>query len=180
MTCTIALCRNKAHRDITLGEVELAYRTAPLIADYLRAGAGIGLTVIPLVVMEPAWPVVLGLIALLVMFVSFLAQTWRRQHTRVRLAPSGVALARGVEQRLAWSELQELRLRWFGSRRQGRGWLELELSGDGRRLVISSALHQFETVVTAAFNAARTKGIVLDSPTRANIDALLKTRAPTA
>ena len=180
MTVEITHCRNKAHRDITLNEVELAYRTAPLVADYLRAGAGIALTVTPLVLMEPAWPVIIGLIALLVMFAGFLVQTWHRQHTRVLLAPSGVALDGRAEQRLAWSELEGLRLRWFGSRRQGRGWLELELSGNGRRLVISSALHQFEAVVAAAFKAARAKGIVLDSPTLANINALLNRPAATA
>lgn len=157
-----------------MNEVELAYRTAPLVADYLRAAAGVGLTVVPLVVMDPAWPVDIGLVALLVMFLSFLVQTWRRQHTRVLLAPSGVALVQPAERRLAWSELEGLRLRWFGSRRQGRGWLELELSGEGRRLVISSNLDRFEMVVKAALDAAHANGVVLDPPTRANVDALLR------
>lgn len=157
-----------------MSEVELAYRTAPLVADYLRAAAGIGLSGIPLATMQPVWPVALGLTGLLVMFVGFLAQTWRRQHTRVLLTLSGVALSGRPERRLAWTALKGLRLRWFGTRRQGRGWLELELSGDGRRLVISSALQQFEAVVGAACKAARANGIVLDSSTAANIDALLQ------
>lgn len=176
----IALCRNNAHRDITVSQVELAYRTAPLVADYLRAAAGIGLCAIPLATMQPVWPVALVLAGLLVMFGGFLAQTWRRQHTRVLLAPSGVALSGRPERRLAWTELKGLRLRWFGTRRQGRGWLELELSGNGRRLVISSALQQFEAVVAAACKAARANGIALDAPTAANIDALLRRPAAAA
>jgi hypothetical protein len=154
--------------------VELAYRTAPLVADYFRAGAGLLLAAAPLAATEPAWPVRLGLVALIALFLVFLAQTWQRQRSRVRLAPGGISLVGPAEQRLAWRELDALRLRWFGSRRQGKGWMELELrGGGGQRLVLTSALQRFDDVVAESVQAARDNGLPLEPSTRANVEALL-------
>jgi hypothetical protein len=165
--------RDGAHQAAAASGVDLVYRTVPRIADYLRACAGLALAGVPLVVADPAWPVWLGLLALVVLFLVFLAQTWQRQRSRVRLSTSGVALLAGAERRLAWRDLDALRLRWFGSRRQGRGWLELELRGGGERLVMTSALERFDTVVAEAVHAARDNGLSLEPSTRANVEALL-------
>ena len=74
------------------GEVELGYRRMPMLADYLRGWTGLGLSGLPLVTMQPSWPIGLALLALAGLFAGFLRQTWRRQHSRLRLAASGVAL----------------------------------------------------------------------------------------
>src|SRR5688500_5568875 len=87
------------------GAIELAYRYAPLLADYCRAGAGLALAGIPLVALDPAWPVRIGLLALAALFAVLLAQTWQRQHSRLRLSPAGVTLLAREERRLDWSEL---------------------------------------------------------------------------
>jgi hypothetical protein len=156
------------------GAIELAYRYGPLLADYGRAGAGLALAGIPLVALDPAWPVRLGLLALAALFAVFLAQTWQRQHSRLRLSPEGVTLLARDERHVDWRELDGLRLRWFGSRRPGSaGWLELELRGGGQRVVVTSALERFEDVVTEAVNAAESKGLPLEPATQANVAALL-------
>ena len=162
-----------AHQAAAASGVDLAYRPIPLAADYLRACAGLALAGIPLVAADPAWPVGLGLLALVVLFLVFLAQTWSRQRSRVRLSADGVALLASAERRLAWRDLEALRLRWFGSRRHGRGWLELELRGGGERLVVTSALERFDAVVAEAVHAARDNGLPLEESTRANVEALL-------
>jgi hypothetical protein len=162
-----------AHQAAAPSAVDLAYRTAPLVADYLRACAGLALAGVPLVAADPGWPVGLGLLALVVLFLVFLAQTWQRQRSRVRLSAGGVALLAGAERRLAWRDLDALRLRWFGSRRQGKGWLELELRAGGERFVVTSALERFDAVVAEAVNAARDNGLPLEPSTRANLEALL-------
>ena len=92
---------------------------------------------------------------------------------RVLLGPSSVALVDRAQRRLTWDQLERLRLRWFGSRRQGKGWLELELAGGGQRLVLSSALEGFDRVVAAAVAAARANDVALEPATSANIEALL-------
>jgi hypothetical protein len=162
-----------AHQAAAPGALDLAYRTAPLVADYARAGAGLALAGVPLVAADPAWPVRLGLLALVALFLVFLAQTRQRQRSRVRLSAGGLALVAGAERRLAWRDLAALRLRWFGSRRLGKGWLELELRGGGEHLVVTSALERFDAVVAAAVRAARDNGLPLEPSTRANLEALL-------
>ena len=165
------------HPAAATAEVELAYRRLPLLADYSRGWAGLGLAALPLVTMAPSWPVTLGLVALIGLFLGFLAQTWRRQHSRVVLVPTGVSVVGDGQRRLDWRDLDGLRLRWFGSRGQGRGWLELELRGGGVRLVMTSALDRFDDVVAEAVHAANDRGLPLEPATRANVEALLSRAA---
>jgi hypothetical protein len=148
-----------------------------MLADYLRGWAGMALAAVPLATMRPAWPVSLGLLGLIGLFAVFLVQTWRRQHSRVRLAPEGLSVVGDGERHLAWRDLNTLRLRWFGSRNLGRGWLELELHGGGVRLVVTSALERFDEVVAEAVQAANDRGVPLEPATRANVAALLKRAA---
>jgi hypothetical protein len=169
--------RTETHSAAAPTEIELAYRRLPLLADYFRGWAGIALAALPLFTMAPSWPVTLGLVALIGLFMGFLVQTWRRQHSRVRLVPSGVTVIGDDQRELAWRDLDGLRLRWFGSRSQGRGWLELELRGGGVRLVVTSALDRFDDVVAEAVQAANDRGLPLEPATRANVEALLSRAA---
>lgn len=169
--------RAEAHSAAAPTEIELAYRRLPLLADYFRGWAGIALAALPLITMTPSWPVTLGLVALIGLFMGFLVQTWRRQHSRVRLVPSGVAVIGEHQRELAWRDLDGLRLRWFGARSQGRGWLELELRGGDVRLVVTSALDRFDDVVAEAVQAANDRGLPLEPATRANVEALLSRAA---
>ncbi len=165
------------HPNAARPEMELAYRRLPMLADYCRGWAGLGLAALPLIAMSPTWPVTLGLLALMALFLVFLIQTWRRQRSRILLAPTGLAVSGGGQRRLDWRDLDGLRLRWFGSRKFGRGWLELELRGGGERLVLTSALDQFDEVVAQAVQAANDRGVDLEPTTRANVEALLKRAA---
>lgn len=169
--------RPETHPGAERARVELSYRSLPLLADYLRGWAGLGLAALPLITMTPTWPVSLGLIALIGLFTGFLAQTWRRHHSRIVLVPTGLSVIGDGRRRLAWSDLDGLRLRWFGSRGQGRGWLELELRAGGVRLVMTSALDRFDDVVAEAVQAANDRGLPLEPATRANVEALLNRAA---
>ena len=52
--------RAETHPAAASVEVELAYRRLPLLADYFRGWAGLGLAALPLITMAPSWPVTLG------------------------------------------------------------------------------------------------------------------------
>lgn len=164
---------SSAHQDAASGEVELAYRRVSMLADYFRGWAGLSLSILPLLTMRPTWPIGLGLLALSCLFVLFLWQTWRRQHSRLRLDRTGVSLVGSEVRQVTWRDLDGLRLRWFGTRRLGRGWLELELRGGGTRLVVTSALERFDLVVADAVQAANDRALPLEPATRANVEALL-------
>jgi hypothetical protein len=157
--------------------LELAYRKPPLVADYARAAGGLLLALLPLLLLQPPWPVQVGLAGLVLLFAAFLCETRQRHRARLLLTPESVALLGQPGQAVPWAELERLRLRWFGARRPGAaggaGWLELELAGGGGRLVVTSALERFEDVLAEAVDAAEHRGLVLEPATRANIEAVL-------
>lgn len=164
---------------LPVAAVELAYRPAWLIADYLRAGLGLALCValLPL----PALPLAarLGLVLSACLCLALLVQTRRRQRTKVRLSADGVALTAGRQRELPWCELHRLRLRGFNvGRGTQSGWLELELRGRRQRLVVTSGLEGFEAVLAAAVAAAGAKGLALEPATLANLAALPRLRDP--
>ncbi len=152
--------------------VELRYLASSIWADLARAAGGLALSLVPLAAGGPPWPVSLGLLALAALFAVFLVQSWRRGRSLVRLSEDGVALLSGGGARqLAWRDLGHLRLRWFGPRRRGAGWLDLELrgSGSGERLSFTSGLAGFEQLLERAVLAADRNGVELEPVTRANL-----------
>lgn len=175
MTIDAASIRSvKSLSDIPESEFELSYRSRAVMADVLRAGSGLALTLAPLVFLAPSWPVAAGLIALAGLFSVFLYQTLRRRSSRVRLGRERIALVDSDVHELAWHDLDGLRLRWFGPRRPGAGWLDLELRGGRERIAITSALEGFELVLERSLAAAARNGVVLESFTQANVDAVLR------
>lgn len=152
-------------------DLELAYRRRAIFADLARGAGGLALVLWPLGALSPAWPVAFGLAALGGLFAVFLFQTWRRAQLRVRLGDEGIAVSGPRPRRLRWRELRSLRLRWFGPRRSGAGWLDLELAGDGERIALTSTLEGFEEVLERAVAAAERNGVALEPVTRANLAA---------
>lgn len=159
--------------DIPESDLELSYRSRAVMADVLRAGSGLALTLAPLFFLAPSWPVAAGLVALAGLFGVFLYQTLKRRSSRVRLGRDRIALVDPEVHELAWHNLDGLRLRWFGPRRPGAGWLDLELRGGSERIAITSALEGFELVLERSLAAATRNGVVLEAFTQANVDAVL-------
>ena len=92
----------------------------------------------------------------------------------MRITEEGIELVGEQDRRLAWRELDLLRLRWFGPRRQGAGWLDLELRGAGKRIAVTSGLEGFDLVLGRALAAAERNGVVLEAVTQANVAAVLR------
>lgn len=161
------------------GAIELRYLAPSIWGDLARAVGGLTVSLAALALGDPPWPLFLGLSALAALFAAFLTQSWRRGRSLVRLSEDGVALvyADGTH-RLAWRDLQQLRLRWFGARRPGAGWLDLELRGDGQRLSFTSGLAGFERLLEQAALAAERNGVALEPVTRANLAEARAVRGP--
>ena len=136
-------------------EVELAYRRLPLLADYFRGWAGLALAALPLITMAPSWPVTLGLVVLIGLFVGFLVQTWRRQHSRVRWCRPAIALIGdgAAPAGLARSGRAAAALVRLARVRAGAGssW---SCAAAAVRLVLTSALDRFDELVAEAVQAA--------------------------
>lgn len=159
----------------------LKYRRGALLGDYMRAGAGALLTGVPMLFVagSPATLAVLG--GLTALFALFGFRTFVRHSTIVALSPEGV-WARGLlGGKIAWQELDQLKLGYYTTRRDRQGgWMQLTLRGGGRRLKFDSSLEGFDRLVRQAARAAEAKGMELTAATQANLASMDIVPAPGA
>lgn len=170
------------------------YPLKSVIGDYVRAAAGL---IIALgLLLTGALPLFVAVLfgALTLLFSLFALRTLKRQYLEVSLNDQGVAtLMRPGSQEdskgrfpryLAWQELTEVKLRYYGSRRShtkegGGGFMQLTLSGHaaspsgGREqkttMSFESSLEGFPAIVRQAADAARRKQVTIDATTAGNL-----------
>jgi hypothetical protein len=152
----------------------LRYPITALYADYLRAAFGLALTAGPLLLLDLAAAVaaLLGVFGLL--FAWFGMRTVLRHLSRVELSGNAIALCGPVARRLAWDDLERMKLAYYAPRRsRDDGWMQLTLRGrDGCAIQLDSTLAGFDQVLGQASRAARAKALSMDAATHANLAAL--------
>lgn len=152
----------------------LIYPAADLTGDYLRAGAGLVLTLVPLLAVDMLAWVRWVFIAVALLFALFALRTAQRQLTVVVLDDAGIEVKGPLgRKRLEWAALRKLKLAYYTTRRDRQGgWMQLDLTGAMGQLRIESQLLSFDRVVEAAAAAALTNSLVLTQSTRANLLSL--------
>lgn len=170
------------------------YPLKSVIGDYARAAAGLVIAFGLLLTGALPWFVAVIMAALTALFCLFALRTLKRQYLEVTLDDQGIATlirpggkedSRGHFPRyLAWQELTEMKLRYFGSRRShskegGGGFMQLTLSGrvaspsnsGGKKTTMSfeSSLEGFPAIVRRAADAARTGELKIDATTAGNL-----------
>jgi hypothetical protein len=150
------------------------YPASTLLPDYLRVAFGLAATTGPLLVLDLARGVVIGLSALAVLFAWFGVRTALRQLSWIELSAAGVALCGPVRRRLPWEQLRRLQLAYYAPRRARRdGWLQLTLRGrKGSTIRVDSTLDGFDELLRRAAGVAARNELALDPTTRANLAAL--------
>lgn len=158
----------------------LRYSWRALRADYLRAGAGLMLTVGPALAIPASSPALYVLLPAAGLFLAFGLRTWRRQISRVEIDPAGISLFSPSRVSLPWTSIRAVKLSYYATRsdRTG-GWMQLTLKGEnpqrGGRLCalrFDSSLDAFERVARLASAAAVANGVALPEATRTNLSAL--------
>jgi hypothetical protein len=147
-----------------------AYPIRVLVGDYVRAASAfVFLGAILFLPLHWALMVLFGAIAALLLV--FGLRTYLRQRSRIELTETGIALTGPRPRRIAWSELDSFRLRYFSMRRDRKhGWMELTLRAPSGTLSIESQIDGFEQIVAAAAKAAA--GLAIDEASLANLSAL--------
>ncbi len=151
------------------------YPVHSLAGDYLRAavGAGVGLGV--LLSIPPSTGIVIVFGGLFGVFSLFALRTFQRQVTRVAVSEEEIS-DRGFSSRvMAWSELSQFKLRFYGSKRQQDnriGFMQLKITGAGRSFSFESNLEGFDHIAWRAAKAARENGVPLDPASVGNLKAL--------
>lgn len=147
-----------------------AYPVRVLLGDYARAASAF-LFLGAILFLPLHWALMLVFGAIAALLLVFGLRTYLRQRSRIVLTETGIQLTGPRPRRIAWSELDGFRLRYFSMRRDRKqGWMELTLRAPGGSLSIESQIDGFEQIVGAAAKAAA--GLEIDEASLANLGAL--------
>ena len=151
------------------------YPARALAGDYIRAVAGLalGLGVLLSTPLSPAIVTIFGSWSALFGYFAF--RTVQRNVTRVAITDTEICDV-GLRTRvMAWADLQWLKLRYFGTKRQARaegGVMQLNLKGGGRSLTYDSGMEGFDYVAWRAAKAIRDNGFSMDPTSAGNLLSL--------
>lgn len=149
------------------------YPVQSVAADYLRAAAGMALTVGPLVFFNLVPPTVYILGGLGTLFLVFGIRTLLRHLAHVEVSAEGVTMGGPAGSAVLWRNLDALSLNYFTTRRDKKGgWMQLKIKEKSRVVTLESSLPGFAEIVAQAVNAARANHVALDPRTLANLPAL--------
>jgi hypothetical protein len=151
------------------------YPITTLYPDYARVAVGMVATLGPLFGLDVAPGIAVVLCAFAVLFAWFGVRTALRQASWVELSPETIALRGPFDRRLAWQQLDRLKLAYFAPRRARKdGWLQLTLRGGARTrpIRVDSTLDGFDRVLQHAVGVAGARAVSLDPTTQANLAAL--------
>lgn len=125
------------------------YPLGKLVPDYLRAGLGFGLTMVPLPAALGAHPVallvVLGFAGL---FGSFGLSTFLRQKSTVKASEEGIRIEGLRNKAIRWQDVRQIDLRYFSTRKEkDKGWLQLKVISPGNTIRVDSNLNDFDALL---------------------------------
>jgi hypothetical protein len=148
------------------------YPASALAGDYGRAALGLILVALPLATVHLGSWMTLLLAGLAALFALFALRTASRHVSRISVDESGIAAAGPLAARLDWNALDQVKLAFYATKRDGsNGWMQLALKAGGRRLTVDSRIENFEAILRAAAAAARARGVKVSRATAANFAA---------
>lgn len=152
------------------------YPAETLKADYLRAGAGLTLTLGPLVLTGgSAHPLVaVPLLAGVGLFGWLAGRTWLRGRQRYVLVDGGLRVEGGLGSRLlAWDQITRVRLRYYTTKKdRSGGWMQLTLRAGRQGLAIESQLTGFDAIAGRVATLVIERELPVDAATKENFLSL--------
>ena len=157
-----------------MNSADLRYPRPTLMADYMRAAAGVLLCGAPLLALEVNRWLGAILLAGFLLFAVFLVRTALRHHTRYVLGPDTLCADGPGGTLVEWNRLDRLKLSYFSTKRDRTdGWMQLTVGSVGGRTVkLDSSLDGFHDVVERAARAAEACGLELSHATRVNLRSM--------
>ncbi len=151
------------------------YPARTLTGDYIRSG--VGLTVgLGVLLSVPPSPVIIAVFGSVIgLFGFFGLRTLQRQMMKVAVTDEAICNAGVTTRALSWDQLETVKLRYFGTKRQSSGnggFMQLTLKGGGTSFTFESGLEGFDYISWSAAKAARDNGVSLDPMSAGNFLAL--------
>ena len=158
---------------MTDGTLHSSYERGPLLADFARSAAGLFFTLGPALFLNPI-PILFWIfLAAGMLFLAFAASTAQKWFTKVTMTADSLTVSTPFSASLNWRDLQSARLRFYATRRKSRkGWMQLTLKDGRAKIVLDSALADFDLVAKYAARWILENDIELDIPSRENFLAL--------
>ena len=154
------------------------YPIGTLVADYLRAAAGVFLP-LALMIFTELLPLFFYIMCALVLLFAFYGlRTIRRQSTVIIVDGDGIRqegpLGGVFDRSVRWSEVADFHLRYYSTRRDGSdGWMHLILrDANGGRIRLDSNLPGFDGIVGRAHAVALDRGLSIDPTSATNLAAI--------
>jgi len=157
-----------------VNSVDLRYPQQTLVADYLRAAAGVVLCGAPLLLLDMnRWLAALLLLGF-GLFALFLIRTALRHQTRLVFSADSLRAEGPAGTVVEWDRLDRMKLSYFSTKRdRSDGWMQLGVGSTGGRMVkVDSSLEGFHDIVARAADAAGATGVALSDATRANLRSM--------
>jgi len=149
------------------------YSASSMAADHCRAGIGLLATAGPLAFLGPIKGLVYVLAPLTLLFGIFAARTLVRQLTAYDVTDAGLRVSGPMRFELPWSDVSEVRLRYYSTRRdRDGGWMQLWIRGTGRSVRLDSTVEGFSDIVARAVGEAARRDVALSGATLDNLRAL--------
>ncbi|OUR76219.1 hypothetical protein A9Q83_15560 [Alphaproteobacteria bacterium 46_93_T64] len=150
-----------------------SYSAKEITKEYWRSGTGVTLSVLPLLLFRPSSVIVYILGSFLCLFAFYGVRAYGRKRMSIILGDRAIQVTGLREKLIQWEELEELKLAYFSTRRDGEmGWMQLRLKSRGDRLRVESTISDFWELVSICAEKAREKGLALDPATVRNMQAL--------
>ncbi|MDA0340635.1 MAG: hypothetical protein O3B74_03450 [Proteobacteria bacterium] len=148
------------------------YAMKTLRGDYIRGGIGVAVTGSLLVGATTVTIFQYLLTAAALLFVGFVLRTWLRHRTVFELSEEGVWANGPMGKALRWSEITEIRLRYFSTQRDRKnGWFQLTLKSPAGKVSVDSGLDGFDAVLEATASAIRVNQLEISESTAENFAA---------
>lgn len=151
------------------------YRYPPrsLVGDYLRSAGGVALGVFALMAAGASTWVVAIFGSVTAIFGYFGFRTMERQLLEVAVTPEGIYTKSLKHKEIPWQDLQVLKLRFFGTRRQVKnssgGFMQLTLNGSRDKMQFESSIEGFSDIAWHAARALRQNNQSVDPTTAGNL-----------
>jgi hypothetical protein len=153
----------------------IVYPAGYFVRAYVRAGAGLACTLGAWYAIPVSGAATLIFAATAAAFVLYAAQIRLRQLTAVRWDGDGIDVDGPRPRRLPWSELRDVRLAYYSTRRDGEnGWMQLKIRGKSGVLRLDSDAAGFDRLVIASLHHADRLGLDVTPVTRHNAAVLVR------
>jgi len=149
------------------------YPPQTLVGDYMRAGLGLLLTVVPLWYLQPGTAMALALTAIAAICLFFVVRTVERNRIVVSLEDDTITVTGFRKAVLRWDDMARMNLAYYALKRdKSDGLLEVTLKDTATTIKLDSRLENFGAILVKAARVARERRIPLNRITLDNLRVL--------